>query len=332
MPKRTKQIKRVHVGPLDFITAPRGRALRLFDNRFTQARRARVQAREPVVHEARVTRTDLDRLAANNAAAAQIVDEIRGLFWYHTIDLGNGVRTPGFVDHRAQLPYYGLPESMAGLRCLDVATFDGFWAFEFERRGSTDVVAIDVAKRADIDCPRLMLRDIEAFELTGTMGESFKVAHRLLNSKVDRVERSVYDLDPAVDGMFDVVFISDLLVHLRDPQLAIERAYSVCRGQLIVADVYSPELDALGHVPAAQFLGPGETWWYPNVACLRQFMTVAGFEPVTEVSRFILDSTGGNRIHKAVLRGEPAATPSWTVREKAARAKQAVRQDNVQRS
>src|SRR4029077_10922141 len=121
--------------------------------------------RQPVVHEARVTREDLDRIAANDAQAAAIVDEIRGLSWYHTIDLGHGVRTPGFVDHRAQLPRYALPASMEGLRCLDVATFDGFWAYEFERRGATDVVAIDVAKRADIDCPRYMLRDIEGFGL-----------------------------------------------------------------------------------------------------------------------------------------------------------------------
>jgi hypothetical protein len=165
-----------------------------------------------------------------------------------------------------------------------------------------------------------MLRDVEGFQLTGTMGESFAVAHHLLESKVQRVERSVYDLDPNVDGLYDFVFISDVLIHLRDPQLAIERAASVCRGELIVADVYSPELDGLGHVPAAQFLGPGETWWYPNVACIKQMMTVAGFEPVTEISRFVLDSVGGNRINKVVLRGTlPDGEASWATRERASR-------------
>lgn len=258
------------------------------------------------------------QLAAERPEAKPIVDRIAGLTWYHTIDLGQGVETPGFADHRAQLAHYGLPESFAGKRCLDIATFDGYWAFEFERRGAAEVVAIDVAQRTDLDCPRWMLRDPEGFDLTGGMGESFAVAHDLLDSKVQRVERSVYDLDPEIDGMFDVVFLSDLLVHLRDPQLAIERAYSVCRGELIVADMYSPELDALGEVPAAQFLAPGETWWYPNVACMKQWMKVAGFEPVTEVSRFVLDSLG-NRNHKVVLRGTASAEPSWAMAEREAR-------------
>jgi tRNA (mo5U34)-methyltransferase len=272
------------------------------------------------VQQQRVTREELDQVAQSSPEAAAIVDRIRGLMWYHTVDLGHGVRTPGFVDHRAQLPYYGLPASMAGMRCLDIATFDGFWAYEFENRGATDVTAIDVARATDIDCPRYMLRDPDAFNLDRELGGSFKVAHDILSSKVQRVVRSVYDLDPAVDGMFDFVFISDVLIHLRDPQLALERAYSVCRGALIVADVYSPELEGLGDVPVAQFLGPGETWWFPNVACLRQMMTVAGFEPIEEVSRFVLDATGTNHIHKVVLRGTANPNPTWATKERAARA------------
>lgn len=273
-----------------------------------------------------MTRETLAALAAKDPEAKQIVDRIDGLSWYHTIDLGHGVETPGFADHRAQLQHYGLPESFAGKRVLDVATFDGFWAFEFERRGADEVVAIDIAKRTDLDCPRWMLRDPEAFDLVGGMGESFAVAHELLDSKVKRVERSVYDLDPAIDGMFDVVFISDVLVHLRDPQLAIERAYSVCKGELIIADMYSPELDALGDVPVAQFIAPGETWWYPNVACLRQMMLTAGFDPITEVSRFTLDALGTTN-HKVVLRGTANPEPPWVASQRKARARRAQTRD-----
>ncbi|MEY2472083.1 MAG: tRNA (mo5U34)-methyltransferase [Actinomycetota bacterium] len=314
-----EQIKRVRVGPLDLVTAPQGRARRLIDNPITKARRARNDSKQPFVRQQRVTADDLARLAEQDPEAAAIVDQIKGLMWYHTIDLGHGVRTPGYVDHRSQLPHYGLPQSMEGMRCLDIATFDGFFAFEFERRGATDVVANDVANKADIDCPRQMLRDVEGFGLSGRTGDAYAVAHRILNSKVQRVERSVYDLDPTVDGMFDFVFISDVLLHLRDPQTAIERAYSVCRGELVIADVYSPDLEGLGNVPAAQFLAPGEVWWYMNVACLRQMMIVAGFEPVTEVRRFILDSMSGRNLHKVVLRGTASAEPSWVAKELANR-------------
>jgi tRNA (mo5U34)-methyltransferase len=320
MAKRYERIRRLKLGPIDVVGKGSGFTGRLLDNPITRPLQRRYAKQVPEFDNsaARVTRDDLDRAAAADPEAKKIVDRIKGLTWYHTIDLGHGVETPGFADHRRQMPLYGLPDSLAGKRCLDIATFDGFFAFEFEKRGADEVVAIDIADRTQLDCPRWLLRDPEGFGLTGSMGDSFKVAHDILDSKVKRVEKSVYDLDPKVDGMFDLVFISDVLIHLRDPQLAVERAYSVCKGELIVADVYSPELEAFGDVPVANLIAPGETWWYQNVAGLRQMMTVAGFEPITEVSRFVLDSLG-NRNHKVVLKGVAAAEPSWTVSQRAAR-------------
>ena len=52
------------------------------------------------------------------------------------LHIRGGVVTPGLFDHRPLVPQYGLPESLSGKRALDVATFDGFWAFELERRGA----------------------------------------------------------------------------------------------------------------------------------------------------------------------------------------------------
>src|SRR5262249_52159513 len=141
-----------------------------------------------------------------------LLDRVRGIDWYHTIDLGHGVVTPGRVDHRAQLPYYKLPRSLAGKRVLDVGTFDGFWAYEFERRGA-EVVALDVATWADWDLPQRVRPHAAELGLGNCMGEGFAVAHDVLGSKVKRVEGTIYDLDPAVHGVFDLVFVSDLLVH-----------------------------------------------------------------------------------------------------------------------
>ena len=73
--------------------------------------------------------------------------------WWHTIELAPGVVTPGWWDLRptaARLPW---PGSLQGLRCLDVGTMDGFWAFELERRGAGEVHAIDLADPARQDVP-----------------------------------------------------------------------------------------------------------------------------------------------------------------------------------
>lgn len=245
-----------------------------------------------------------------DAEGRELIEKVARRQWYHTIDLGHGVVTPGFVDHREQLPYYAIPASLEGLRVLDVATFDGYWAFEFERRGA-EVVAADIPRWSDVDVPRLMLKYAKEFGLDRPTGDGFKIADDALNSKVERVECSVYDLDPAKLGTFDIVFISDLLVHFRDPQLALERAFSVCHGEVVVADVYTPQLDGFGDLSLAQFTAPGETWWLPNAEALRAMMVVAGFEPIDEISRFTLQATAEDTIHKVVLRGRAPEQPSW---------------------
>ena len=69
------------------------------------------------------------------AAAAQVN-------WFHTMDLGGGVRTNGVYDPRGTLPRLGLPARLDGKSVLDVGAWDGFYSFEMERRG-THVLATD---------------------------------------------------------------------------------------------------------------------------------------------------------------------------------------------
>jgi tRNA (mo5U34)-methyltransferase len=243
----------------------------------------------------------------DSAEAATIRRQIEQLDWYHTLDLPHGVSTPGFVDHRSQVPFYGFPDSMHGLRALDVATWDGFWAFEMERRGA-DVLAIDIPSWYEADIPRLQLEKITAEGGDRTTGSGFALAHKLLGSRVRREPLSVYELTPERAGTFDVVLISDLLIHLRDPQRALESAFSVTRpgGLVIVAEPYNPDLEAFRGVALTQFLSfAAVTWWMPSTTTLRAMMQVAGLD-VRELARFRLKARAEVPIHKVVLHGRPA--------------------------
>ena len=73
--------------------------------------------------------------------------------WYHTIRLPNGVTTPGLYDTLGELERVPFPADLKGKRCLDVGTADGFWAFEMERRGAAEVVAIDIDDPEGYDWP-----------------------------------------------------------------------------------------------------------------------------------------------------------------------------------
>jgi tRNA (mo5U34)-methyltransferase len=243
-----------------------------------------------------------------------LIDRVASVDWYHSIDLGNGIVTPGFVDHRDQVQLYQLPKSLAGARCLDVATWDGFWAFEMEKRGAAEVVAIDVARTSEMDLPfrarEKMLRD----GTDAVTGAGFRLAHEVLGSKVKRITSSVYDLSPELVGQFDVVFMSDLLLHLRDPQLALDRVRSVCRGTLYLADIYHTGLEGFGEVCLAEYplWVPGEyVWWLPSVKTLMRMAWVAGFDSVEDLAHFSLHVPGASasslKRGKVVLRASIAA-------------------------
>jgi tRNA (mo5U34)-methyltransferase len=224
-------------------------------------------------------------------AATDLASEIEAIEWYHTMELAPGVTTSGWLDTRSVAPTVPMPASLEGKRCLDVATFNGFWAFEMERRGAAEVLAIDVLDPFRWDWPAGS--DSETIRAIGARqagGRGFEIAKRELRSAVTRLERSVYDLDPGDIGRFDVVYLGSLLVHLRDPVAALERVRSVCRASLIVVDgIDLPLTLLLPWTPVARLDGRGRPWWwYSNAAGLKRLLEAGGFEVVEGPRRLFM--------------------------------------------
>lgn len=202
--------------------------------------------------------------------------------WYHTLDLGLGAVTPGWFDLRPVVGRMPWPD-VKGLRCLDVGTYDGFLAFELERRGAAEVVAVDVTDHTGWDWPP----DVRATgaenlaKLAGPeKGVGFRIAAEALGSSVRHVGVSVYDLDPSEMGTFDVVVCGSLLLHLRDPLRALEAIRGVCGGVFLSAEQIELELTLLHRRrPLATLNGSGPLcqWWVPNAAGHRRMLYAAGF-------------------------------------------------------
>jgi tRNA (mo5U34)-methyltransferase len=211
-----------------------------------------------------------------------LLEQVRSLTWYHTIELPGGVTTPGQFDHQELLPRYGFPADMTGKRALDVATFNGFWAFHMESLGA-DVVAIDLDDPREWDFPTPIRPDVDSLGELPPIGRGFEIASKALGSKVQRVGRSVYDLDPDVDGSFDFVHCGDVLVHLRQPLRALEAIRSVTTGQLLLSDGIDVDLPRGAFGPTTQYLGGWDdvVWWVPSLDALAQMVIDAGFRDVT---------------------------------------------------
>jgi SAM-dependent methyltransferase len=216
--------------------------------------------------------------------------------WYHTIELAPGVVTPGFCDLRDLASVCLSPELVARRRCLDVGTFDGFWAFEMEKLGAAQVLALDLPDPSLLDHPPPSraenLREIE--RTRPEWGRGFELAAAARGSEVQRVLGDARTLTvEELGGPVDFVLCGTLLQHLRDPVGALERLREVLRpgGEVLVVESYSVRLSLLHpRSPVAEFRpgveGNRYSWWVANLAAQRAWARAAGFEgPVGRVVR-----------------------------------------------
>jgi tRNA (mo5U34)-methyltransferase len=213
--------------------------------------------------------------------AQRLIDGIP--FWYHTMEVAPGVTTPGYFDLRPVVDRLPWPD-LRGKRCLDVATYDGFFAFEMERRGAAEVVAIDIADPMDHDWPldfrATAPREIEKFGILPS-GSGFRAAAAINGSKVEWRALSVYDLSPAAVGRFDFVLCGSLLIHLRDPLRALAGIRSVTTGNFMSSDQIAVALSLLApRRPMFTLNGSGSLcqWFNFNAAGHEKLLSAAGFE------------------------------------------------------
>lgn len=203
----------------------------------------------------------------------ELRSKVAALSWYHTIDLGDGIVTPGADNTPVRLARLDLPASFAGRTVLDVGAWDGFFSFEAERRGASRVVATDFYSWHGPGW--------------GTKA-GFELARRGLQSRVEDVDIDVMDLSPERVGTFDVVLFLGVLYHLRHPLLALDRLASVTRELLIletVIDLVGIRRPAAAFYPGRELNDDPTNWWGPNVPAVHGMLRSAGFESVRTVTK-----------------------------------------------
>lgn len=197
--------------------------------------------------------------------AAELRAAVDTVSWWHSIDLGGGVVTPGRANNQYVLSSLGLPARLDGRTVLDVGAWDGFYSFECERRGAARVLATDSY-------------------CWGGPGwgskQGFELARRALGSRVEDLEIDVMDLTPERVGRFDLVLFLGVLYHLQNPLLGLQRVASVTQSHLIVethCDLFEVRHPAMRFYPEAQLNDDPTNWWGPNPACVEAMLRTAGF-------------------------------------------------------
>lgn len=254
-------------------------------------------------------------------ALALGLGDVSGYWWYHTVDLPDGLATPGQYDFRQTYPCFRFPEDMRGMRVLDIGSATGFFAFEFWKRGA-EVVSVDLPSLEALDrfpgqgiesalmgiehmifpqgagTVRRTIRQHSAEELYFYLLEGpFEFCRKLLGAKIERCYSSVYDLSEARLGTFDLVFMGDILLHTINPLAALAAVAPLARGTLVLSQVMPESPDGK---PAMLYVGGGDPefdevqWWWPNQPCLVELLKKFRFRTVSEVGRHtgVLRSTG----------------------------------------
>jgi tRNA (mo5U34)-methyltransferase len=214
--------------------------------------------------------------------------------WYHSIDLGQGIVTPGGTEFepvwdnireaRREVDY-------GGKTVLDLGSMEGMWAFEAERLGAETVVATDCYYEEDgpLGDP------LERFLLCRAALDSevipyYNVSPYRLWERLDLFLHERRPSRPAAERRFDIVQHLGLLYHLRDPMLSLSQSRSVMNpGGLLLIDTAVVADDSASYMlfngvtpDRHRIYQSATTWWAPTTKCLLEILQASLLRPLPE--------------------------------------------------
>ncbi len=220
------------------------------------------------------------------------VPTIADCYFYHTTTIPGHGTVEGEWDLAPGIDAYLGHTSFANKTILDVGAATGYLSFHMERRGGA-LVSYDLSEAQDWDI--VPLSGIDAAEHArvrkahiGAINNGYWLCHAAQGSAARMAHGTVYRIDPAL-GPVDISVFGSILLHLRDPFLALHNAAQITRETMIVSDLL-PGGHALSRMVAAlmgramvfkpRFAknGPWETWWNLPPALVVEFLGVLGFE------------------------------------------------------
>ncbi|WP_336491704.1 class I SAM-dependent methyltransferase [Methylobacterium nigriterrae] len=205
-----------------------------------------------------------------------VAEEVASTTWFHRIDLGGGLVTPGIDDTPFKLTKIHLPADLAGQSVIDIGAWNGAFSFACERRGAARVLATDW------------------YCWQGAGKRGFDIAKRALGSHVEEREVKVEEISAASLGTFDLVLFLGVLYHAPDPIGYLRRVREVCAGMAIIETL----VDAEDYPRPALVFYEGDTenrdatnFFGPNRLACEAMLREVGFREVRKMDEFY-----GNRM------------------------------------
>ena len=222
------------------------------------------------------------------------VSSISDCHFYHSIDIPDHGHAAGDWDLRGRENEYLGGVDLAGKTVLEIGTANGYLCFWMERQGA-HVTAYDLSDEHEWDLvpyASINLSDLAQGRRAHirSINNAWWFAHERFKSKARVAYGTAYDVSDRL-GRFDVVTLSCILLHLRDPFLAMQRAASAAADTLIVTDRAPADWPSarandgrvVRFLPDAHRCEPLETWWQLTPEFVAETLRVLGFGDVTTV-------------------------------------------------
>ena len=207
--------------------------------------------------------------------------------WFHQIQVGHGIRTPGSHNSWQKMGRLQIPEDLTGWSVLDIGANDGFFSFQAEIRNADRVLAVDGPHWTG---------DYEYVGSVPSRKINFETARELRNSKVEDLTMNIYDISPENVGQFDLVMCLGVLYHLVHFTVGLENAIKVAKKLVIIesavhVDTRTDDVPQMVLTPE-RYANDGTNWSYPNVACLESLMLTFGCSSVKMIWPEKIEDTG----------------------------------------
>jgi tRNA (mo5U34)-methyltransferase len=198
-----------------------------------------------------------------------LAEQVNALPWFHQIDFGNGLLSPGRIraDKIRRMAGLIYDRPIAGKSVLDIGCWDGAYSIEAVRRGAGRVLATD------------------HFVWHEGWGDRrcFDLARANIAPSIEVMDIDVAELSAERVGTFDVVLFLGVFYHLRHPFAVLEQVAALARELLVVESRMVAPLSRrpfMRFYPGAELDGDPTNWWAPNRACMKAMLRDLGFRRI----------------------------------------------------
>jgi hypothetical protein len=234
--------------------------------------------------------------------------------WYHIMEIPGIGLTEGVFDVREDIDNIFGNLDYKDKKVLNLGPSTGYLTFEAERRGA-DVTSIDLSvnsekrdwqPRANEDWKK----DLKKFMADEKRRRNaFWYAHKALNSKSKLIISHINNLPNEVE-VHDIGIIFSVLVHIRDPFLALQRMASHIKEKIVITELggYSRRKSLKNFIPNLfkkfskqnssdiQFIPRygqiGSKWWKFSPEAIIEMVNILGFGKTTVNYHYYLDNEG----------------------------------------